>query len=111
MSRSMRRVAVTLCAGIAVLATCLGASRPKSAGSSIASLGVDPAALSPVVDNPYAPWSLIKRAVYAGFELDDETKDTLEVRVVATVRDHPEPIAGAMATVVEFVVHEQGALV
>ena len=110
MSPSARRTLAILSFAAAVLAACLGAARPRGA-STVGILGVDVSGLSPVVTHPFAPFSLIKRAVFEGHELDEDTKDTLQVRVLLTVREAPEPIAGAMATVVETVDYEQGAIV
>lgn len=91
--------------------TCLGAARPAKPAASAATLGVDVAGLSPAVTNPYAPYSRIAKAVFTGFDLDDETKDTLETRVVMTVREAPEKFAGAMTTVAEFTHYEKGLVV
>jgi hypothetical protein len=110
MSRSPRRLVLTLCLLCAAWFAAVGAARPGKPAS-IAQVGVDVTGLSHVISHPYVPFSSIKRAVYAGYDLDDETKDTLQTKVVMTVRDAPESIAGAMTTVVEFTHFEQGAVV
>jgi hypothetical protein len=96
---------------IALTIACVSIAHAAKPSPSLATLGVDVSSLSQVVDNPYAPFSRIARAVYAGYDLDDDTKDTLQTRVVMTVREAPEKVAGTMATVVEFVHLEQGAVV
>lgn len=94
------------------IADCTGASRsPKSGGASSGELGVDASALSPRIDHPYVAFSLVKRAVYQGMELDDETGDTVRVRVVVNVRDTTETVAGVGVTAVEVLDYENGELV
>lgn len=95
---------------LATWLACLGAARAGKPASA-AAIGVDVAGLSPVVDHPFAPFSRIARAEWRGYDLDDDTKDTLETRVEMTVREAPEKIAGAMTTVAEFTHYEKGAVV
>lgn len=107
-SLSLRAVRLIVLAAVTWLA-CVGAGKPAKPVTA-AAVGVDPATLSAHVNNPYAPWSLLRRAVWDGWELDDETKDTLRVRVEMTVLDAPETVAGTSATVAEFVVRENGVV-
>jgi len=76
-----------------------------------ADLGVDVGELSPVVDNPYVAFAAVKRAVYAGEELDPENGEVVKVRVESTVRDAPETVAGTKVTVVDVSDYEDGELV
>jgi hypothetical protein len=87
------------------------AAGAAGAASGARGIGVDPATLSPVVDNPYVAFAALRHAVYAGKELDPETKEDLEVRVEVTVRDTPETVVGVKATVVEVSDFEDGELV
>lgn len=107
--RRLRSSVPVLCLAAAMWIACVGAARPGKPAA--ATIGVDVAGLSATVSNPYAPFSQIKRAVFAGYDLDDETKDTLETRVEMTVREAPEKLAGADVTVAEFVHYEQGKVV
>lgn len=67
-----------------------------------AGLGVDPAALSPVVSHPLLMFSTLKRAVYLGKERDADTGRSSKVRLEMTVRDSTEAMAGAEATVLDI---------
>ena len=110
MSRSPRRILLAACLPLAAWLTVLGAARPAKTPT-VAQVGVDVTGLSPQITNPYVPFSSIQSAVYAGYDLDDETKDTLETKVTMTVKDAPESMAGAMATVVEYTHYEKGLVV
>lgn len=115
----MLKVGIAICLGasldvaVPVLATSGGesASPPESRTEAGPAIGIDPAELSPVIDNPYVAFASLKSAVYAGTELDSETRETIEVRVEVTVRDLPESVAGVKATVVEVSDFEDGELV
>ena len=95
-----------------VLLACCGGAEPSKAESKIATeLGVDRAKLSHQVENPWAPFSRIQRAVYEGEELDAEAGETMEIRVEVSVREAPGVVAGVSATVVDVSDFEDGELV
>jgi len=64
-------------------------------------IGVDRAALSPVVSNPHVALSTLKRAVYTGKERDADTGKASRIRIEITVRDTAETVAGVKVTVVD----------
>ncbi len=92
-----------------VLIACGGAARaPKPAAHAHPDLGVDAAQLSHAIENPYVAFARIKRAVYEGKELDAETGKATAIRVISTVRDEPETVAGVKATAVDVADYEDG---
>jgi hypothetical protein len=110
MPRIMLRSAAVLPAAILVVLACLGAAPASKTARPSAALGVDVSGLTPEITHPYAAWNLIQRAVFTGYELDEDTKDTVKVRVVVTVHEAPEKILGTMATVVQIEDEEDGAV-
>jgi hypothetical protein len=78
---------------------------------STADLGVDPASLSPAVDHPYVAFATVTRAVYEGQEVDDESGETVEIRVESATRDETTTVAGIEATIVDVDEYEDGELV
>jgi hypothetical protein len=77
-------------------------STPSGAGTPPApDIGVDRAALSPAVSNPYIAFHTLKRAVYVGKERDPETGKAFKVRMEVSPREAPEMLAGINATVVD----------
>jgi len=110
MPRTPFRSIAAFPAALFVFVTCLGVALAHGASRPAAGIGVEVAALSPEVTQPYAPWTQIRRAVFEGYELDEDTGDTIQVRVVVTVRETPEKILGALATVVQIEDMENGAV-
>ena len=76
-----------------------------------ADLGVDITELSPVVDNPYAAFDSLRRAVYTGRDRDPDTGKTSKVRMEVTVRDTTMMLAGAKVTVVDITDYQDGEAV
>lgn len=112
MLRQISRLVIALGLVVPVLLACRGESQPaKSEPPVPADFGVDKAKLSARVDNPWAPFATLVRAVYEGVEIDPETGEKLEIRVEATVREAPEVVAGVSATVVDVSDFEDGELV
>ncbi len=74
-----------------------------------ADIGVAAAKLSPIVANPYVAFASVKRAVYAGVEIEDG--ETVKVRIESVVRDSTETIAGVKVTVVLVSDFDDGELV
>lgn len=102
---TLRFMALLFCAA-AIPAVCSGGE--PGAG---ARLGVDPATLSALIDNPYVAFALVKRAVYEGEEIDAESGEKVHVRMECTVRQSPETVAKVKVTVVEVADFEAGELV
>lgn len=110
MPRALLRSTAALPAALLLLCSSLGPASAARTSRPAAGIGVDVAGLSPEVTHPYAPWSQIRRAVFEGYELDEDTGDTVRVRVVLSVREAPEGILGAQATVVQSEDEENGAV-
>jgi len=106
----LRRVVPALVVGTFMAACGSTATQPGSTGStdsagSAGSIGVEPAQLSPVIDNPYIAFAQVRRAVYEG------TEGGTAIRVEHTVRDTTSTVAGAEVTVVDVSEFEDGELV
>ena len=99
------------CSAPALLAATGDADKPGSEGKAKVDLGVEAAALSPVIANPFVAFASMKRAVFEGEELDTETGESVAIRVEVSVRDVPETVAGVKVTVVEVSDFEDGELV
>jgi len=111
MTRFILRSTAALIVAVLVLPVCGGATQsPRPGSAARGDLGVDAAGLSPVIDNPYVAFALVKRAVYEGKELEAGTGKTVKVRVVAIVRDKPETVAGVKVTVIEVSDFDDGEL-
>jgi hypothetical protein len=112
MTRSSSRFTALLSLATLLLVACRGDSEPtaeRRGGG--ANLGVDPAELSAVVDNPYLPLAAGTRAIYEGEEVDPDTGETIALRVEAVVRDATTKVSGIDVTVVDISEFEDGELV
>jgi hypothetical protein len=112
MTRPFLRFTALLGLATLLLAACRGESGPTAERrEGGANLGVDPAKLSPIVDNPYFPLASGTRAIYEGKEFDPDTGEAFELRVEASVRDANEKVSGIEVTVVDISEFEDGELV
>ncbi len=112
MTRPFSRFTALLSLATLLLVACRGESEPaaeRRGGG--ANLGVDPAELSAVVDNPYLPLASGTRAVYEGEEVDPDTGETIELRVETLVRDTTTKVSGIEVTVVDVSEFADGELV
>jgi len=110
MSRFILRYAPALGAGLLTVVASVGVS-PRGHAQTPPDIGVDRAALSPAVSNPYVPFATLKRAVYVGKERDPETGKAFKVRMELNVRDTSETVAGIKVTVVEAIHHADDEVV
>jgi hypothetical protein len=112
MTRRFLRFTALLSVATLLLVACRGDTEPtaeRRGGG--ANLGVDPAKLSPVVDNPYFPLAAGTRSIYEGQEVDPATGETVELRVETSVRDANVKVSGIEVTVVDVSEFEDGELV
>jgi len=86
-----------------VLASLVNSTLADAATPPAPDIGVDRAALSPAVSNPYVAFATLKRAVYIGKERDPDTGKAFKVRMELSVRDTAEMLAGIKVTVVDAI--------
>jgi hypothetical protein len=103
---------ITIVIGVAslLMLACGRTSGPRAhAPPAGPDLGVNPAEMSPKVDNPYVALATVRHAIYEGEE--PEGNKVMRVRVESTVRDSPETVAGIRVTAVDVSDYEAGELV
>jgi hypothetical protein len=101
-------------AAASLLAVSLAACGDDGGGKSVRAggdLGVEPAGLSPTISHPYVAFASVERAVYEGTEVDDETGESVALRVESTVRDATTTVAGVDVAIVDVAEYEDGELV
>jgi len=106
--RLARRLAVVL--GLAVAAAACGGGGDDSA-TRRSDVGFDTAGSSPTIDHPYVSFETVRRAVYEGSEVDEETGEAIPIRVESTPRRETTSVAAVDVTVVAVSDYEDGALV
>jgi hypothetical protein len=95
---------------LAILTAACGDDEPATVESGSSSdLGVEPATLSPTVDNPYVAFATVTRTVYEGEETDEG--ETFALRVESATRSETTEVAGIEATIVDVDEYEDGELV
>jgi hypothetical protein len=112
MTRPFSRFTALLSLAMFLMIACRGESEPtaeRRGGG--AKLGVDPAEVSAVVDNPYFPLAAGTRAIYEGEEVNPDTGETIELRVEALVREATTKVSGIEVTVVDISEFEDGEVV
>jgi hypothetical protein len=70
--------------------------------------GVDVADLSPTIDNPYVAFASVTRAVYEGNEVDEDTGESVDIRVVSEPRAETTTVGGTEVTIVDVADFEDG---
>jgi len=103
--RLARRLAVVL--GLAVAAAACDGGGDDSA-TRRSDVGFDTAGSSPTIDHPYVSFATVRRAVYEGSEVDEETGEAIPIRVESTPRRETTSVAGVVVAVSDY---EDGALV
>jgi hypothetical protein len=70
--------------------------------------GVDVADLSPTIDNTYVAFASVTRAVYEGNEVDEDTGESVDIRVVSEPRAETTTVGGTEVTIVDVADFEDG---
>jgi hypothetical protein len=97
--------------GLAVTAAACDGGGGDDSATRRSDVGFDTAGSSPTIDHPYVSFATVRRAVYEGSEVDEETGEAIPIRVESTPRRETTSVADVDVTVVAVSDYEDGALV
>jgi len=98
-------------AAVAGLLAACGGDDEAETPTNTAAAALEPAAFQATVDNEFFPLAPGARLVYEGEEIDEETGETIAVRVESTVLDETDTVGGIEVTVVEVKDFEDGEVI
>lgn len=120
MNRGLIKAGVALVAALVGCGGAWGATTPEgravvqqtdACDVDVGAPGFNRRAFTPRVDHPLVPLTSIRRKVFEGTELDPETGEVIELRMVQRVLRRTARVAGVRVAVVEVHHYENGELV